>query len=167
MRSYPSWIAGLRYRSADGLDRGRYCAKHLQPGATLDLVPEPNNPHSQEGYAVAIKHRGRHLGYVPARHDWVGRALSERTTLGCVVVRMDIEGWFFRSARAVGLRIDVLNGGSQRLKVEPRTIDPTADAVRRNREQRAREACLDGLRVLAWISTARDCPNGAGVSSAI
>jgi hypothetical protein len=154
MRSYPSWIAGLRYRAPDGLNRGRYCAKHLSLGSVLDLVPEPDNPHSEEGHAVAIKNRGRHLGYIPARHDWIGRALSEGTPLRCVVTRMEVGGWLFSKARLVVLRIDVLDAARPRSMGSP--VDPTADVVRRNREQRAREACMDGLRVLAYLALSDD-----------
>ena len=64
MRSYPSWIAGLRHRGMDGTNRGRYCGR-LRTGDRLDLVPEPENPHDE--YAVAVRHDGRHLGYIPAR----------------------------------------------------------------------------------------------------
>jgi hypothetical protein len=160
MRSYPSWIAGLRYRAPDGLNRGRYCAKHLLPGATLDLLPEPDNPQSEEGNAVAIKFRGRHLGFIPSRHEWVGRALSEGTALRCVVIRVEVGGWLFSIARSVALRIDVLDGsgpGGVRKAVGGDSIaHPAADVARRNREQRAREACMDGLRVLAYLALSDD-----------
>jgi hypothetical protein len=118
----------------------------------LDLVPEPDNPHSEEGHAVAVRYRGRHLGYVPARHDWIGRAISEGTQLRCVVTHMEVGGWLFSKARLVVLRIDVLDGARPR----PPSIAPAADVVQRNREQRAREACMDGLRVLAYLALSDD-----------
>jgi len=82
MRWYPSWIAGIKYTAPDGTDRGKYCARNLSVGAVLDLVLEPDNPHSR--WAVAIKHQGHHLGYVPARHDWVGRALRDVRALNAL-----------------------------------------------------------------------------------
>jgi len=154
MRSYPSWIAGLRYRAPDGLNRSWYCAKHLQPGAIVDLVPEPDNPHSEEGNAVAVKYQGRHLGYIPARHDWIGRALSEGTALRCTVTRVEKHGWLFSRAQSVALRVDVLEGGAAAAKTPPR--DAAVDVVRRNREQRARDACMDGLRVLSYLALSDD-----------
>jgi hypothetical protein len=154
MRSYPSWIAGLRYRAPDGLNRSWYCAKHLQPGATLDLVPEPDNPQSEDGNAVALKYRGRHLGYIPARHDWIGRALSEGTALRCIVTRVEKRGLLFSRAQSVALRVDILEGGAAAAKTPPR--DPAEDVVRRNLEQRARDACMDGLRVLSYLALSDD-----------
>lgn len=62
MRTYPSWIAGLRYRGPDGTNRGRYCVHNLNPGVALDLLAEPSNPH--DNHAVAVKHRGHYLGYI-------------------------------------------------------------------------------------------------------
>jgi len=155
MRSYSSWIAGLRYRAPNGLNRGRYCAKHLRPGVALDLVPEPDNPQDDEGNAVALKHAGRHLGYIPARHQWVGRALSEGTALRCVVTGVEVHGWLFATARAVALRVDIIDseGGSAATVI---ASDAHRDIVQRNREQRARDACMDGLRVLNYLALSDD-----------
>ena len=146
MRSYPSWIAGIKYTGPDGTDRGKYCARYLSTGAVLELVPEPDNPHSTSGLAVAIKHQGHHLGYVPARHDWVGSALLEGKTLSCVVNQIETKGWLFRRARHVALNIYV----SDHRPAVPQ--DPQAVALSRHREARAREACINGLRVLAYIA---------------
>jgi hypothetical protein len=120
----------------------------------LDLVPEPNNPHSEDGNAVAVKYHGHQLGYVPARHDWVARALLEGTDLRCVVARVEKGGWFFPKARSVVLRIDVLDAAERAARMPAH--DAAADAVRRNREQRARDACLDGLRILHYVALSDD-----------
>lgn len=144
MRSYPSWIAGLRYRGPDGTKRGNYCLR-LREGDRLDLVPEPNNKHDQD--AIAIKHNGRHLGYVPSRHQWVAEALAEGRQLSCVVARMEKEGWLFQRVSFVGVRITI-EGASR--------TNARDAAIARTMEVRAREACIDGLRVLAYMAMADD-----------
>lgn len=76
VRSYPSYVAGLRYRDpVTGIDRSTYAAARVSAGDALDLVPEPDNPHDSD--AVRFEHGGFRLGYVPARHSWVVRALAE------------------------------------------------------------------------------------------
>src|SRR5438309_11623545 len=104
VRTYPSWIAGLQYRSPQGLNRAKFCLHHLMPGTALALVPEPNNPHSD--HAVAVRLGGFHLGYIPERHDWVHRALvDEGLQLHCVVERVEAKGWLFRRAGRVALSV--------------------------------------------------------------
>ena len=143
IKGYPSWIAGIKYRGPDGTDRGKYCARNLSAGAVLDLVLEPDNLHSR--WAVAIKHHGRHLGYVPERHHWVGCALREGKALSCVVNQMETEGWLFRRrARFVALDISVSDD------------QPARDIVDKEKRGRAREACISGLRVLAHIALSDD-----------
>lgn len=107
-RAYPSFIAGLRHPAPDGLDRGRYCAD-LAPGMRLDLVPEPDNPH--DPCAVSVRHKGRHLGFVPAKHSWVCRSLAEGDALQCIVTETELE-----TGRAVyvGLEIAVTADGRKR-----------------------------------------------------
>jgi hypothetical protein len=149
VRSYRSWIAGLRYRGPDGTNRGRYCAYNLKVSTRLDLIPEPDNPHDQ--YAVAVKHKGHHLGYIPARHSWIGDALNdEGAVLGCDVDKIETVGWLFRRASFVGLRITITK---DRQPTKPK-IPPcrSEDALRQKLEQKARDACLDGLRVLDYIA---------------
>jgi hypothetical protein len=97
MRSYPSWIHGL--------NRTRYCARHLKPGAFLDLVPEQESPHDRA--AVALHHAGHHIGYIPERHHWIARALDDGETLACVVMKVEIRGRLLRRARHVDLLIGV------------------------------------------------------------
>jgi HIRAN domain len=144
MRSYPSWIAGLRYRGPDGTNRGRYCCG-LQVGTTLQLVPEPSNPYSK--HAVAVVHQGHHLGYIPERHDWVASAIAEGHRLSCSVRKVEVEGWFFRRASLVGLQVTVEDGHD--------FIGASAGLEQNSKlEKAAREACIDGLRVLAFIAMA-------------
>ena len=64
MRSYPSWIAGLKFPAPDGTDRGAYCAG-LTEGSSLNMVPEPTNKF--DSHAVALHHNGKHLGYIPPK----------------------------------------------------------------------------------------------------
>jgi HIRAN domain len=109
VRSYPSWIAGLRYRGPDGTKRGKYCLG-LREGDRLDLVPEPENEHDRN--AIAIKHNGRHLGYVPMRHQWVAEAIAEGDRLSCAVTKMETEGWLLKRASFVGVRIAVEGDGN-------------------------------------------------------
>jgi hypothetical protein len=106
-RSYPSWIAGLRYRGPDGTNRARYC-RDLQIGALLKLVPEPDNAYSE--HAVAVIHQGHHLGYIPERHDWIASAIAEDRRLSCSVRKVEVEGWLFRRASFVGLQVTVEDG---------------------------------------------------------
>ena len=56
-----STLAGYRYHAAPAL------AGALLPGATLDLVREPDNPH--DANAVRVEWRGRKLGYVPRANN--------------------------------------------------------------------------------------------------
>jgi hypothetical protein len=113
MRSYPSWIAGLKHRAPDGTDRARYCARYLKPGMFLKLVPEPDNRHSDT--AVAVRHGRCHLGYIPERHDWVFASLDDGETLACMVMEVQIKGWFFKRAKTVKLQIGIADRATQAL----------------------------------------------------
>ena len=150
VRSYPTWIAGLRYPGPDGTNRSRYCARNLSLGTELDLLPEPNNPH--DIHAVAVKHRDHHLGYIPVRHAWIGRALiDDKEALNCKVDKIETVGWLFPRASFVGLRVAVIQ---DRLAIKGR-VSPSNrsnDTARLKLEQKARDACLDGLRILDYIA---------------
>jgi hypothetical protein len=149
VRSYRSWIAGLRYRGPDGINRGSYCAHNLKLGERLDLIPEPDNPH--DDHAVAVKHHGHHLGYIPARHSWIGDALiDEDAVLTCDVDKIETVGWLFRRASFVGLLVTIVKD-RQPTKTRMLSSRPE-DAPRRKLEEKARDACLDGLRVLDYIA---------------
>lgn len=148
MRSYPSWIAGLQYRAPDGTDRTKYCAG-LSPGTALRLMREPSNPHDDN--AVSFHHGARHLGYVPRKHSWVGRAMDEGKSLECEIIEIELSGSVFsRRAEHVETRISVVDSAP--------VIDAAAAAAaiakktRKEREDRARNACVDGLRVLAYLT---------------
>jgi len=150
VRSYPSCIAGLRCRGPDGTNRGRYCVHNLKFGTQLDLLPEPNNPHDDR--AVAVKHEGHHLGYIPARHSWIGDALiDENEILNCNVDKIETVGWLFPRASFVGLRVVVFNDREAAKAKAPSSRGPE-DMARQKLEQKARDVCLDGLRVLDYIA---------------
>lgn len=85
-----------------------HCVHNLRLGTQLDLLPEPNNPH--DDHAVAVKHQGHHLGYIPARHSWIGEALiDENELLNCNVDRIATIGWLFPRASFIGLRVVVID----------------------------------------------------------
>ena len=151
MRSYPSWIAGLRYRGPDGTNRASYCVRNRRVGSRLDLIPEPSNSH--DDHAVAVKHRGRHLGYVPMRHSWVGEALiDEDAVLDCDVTKIETSGWIFPCASFVGLLISIIED-RRATKAKGASLNPRPeDTARLKLEHKARDACLDGLRVLDYIA---------------
>jgi hypothetical protein len=107
VRSYPSRVAGLRQRSAAGTDRRRYAYEHVAPGDALELVREAADPGSE--HAVAYRHRGTHLGYVPKRQRWIAEALDDGVSLAAVVNEMKIGGIFRRHAKFIGTRIVVLD----------------------------------------------------------
>lgn len=156
MRSYPSWIAGLKYPGPDGTNRGWYC-KGLRPGTMLNLVREPDNPHSESGLAVAVTHEGRHLGYIPSRHEWVGEAIDEDKVVTCIVDRIEISGWLFRRARFVGLILSVARRTREPVAKEPKPKrDKAAEAREKERERKAGDLCIDGLKILAHIAKSDD-----------
>ena len=65
VRSYPSWIAELRRKSPEGIDRRHYVYEKIGPGEPIELIREPAN--HRDDHAVSFRHRGIHLGYVPKR----------------------------------------------------------------------------------------------------
>ncbi|XIA63093.1 hypothetical protein ACFIOY_27955 [Bradyrhizobium sp. TZ2] len=169
MRSYPSWIAGLKYPAPDGTDRGAFCAG-LAEGSLLDMVPEPTNKFDSN--AVALHRNGKHLGYIPQRHVWVSEAIGEGKILQCAVIEVEVAGggiFSKRRAEHVETRISVV------ADVHPEIIAARAAARQEAREQkqaeqkaraaarqflrdrklledRARKCCADGLRVLAYLA---------------
>jgi hypothetical protein len=112
VRSYPSWIADLKRKSPDGIDRRRYAYEHIRPGEALELVREFAN--RSDDRAVAYCHRGVRVGYVPKRQRWIAEALEDGLCLAAVAVEVKI-GWIARRrAKFVGTRIVVLNDGRKR-----------------------------------------------------
>lgn len=85
---------------------------------------------------------------------WIGRALSEGTGLRCVVTGIEVRGWLFPTAHSVALRVDIIDGEGPDARVS--APDTREDIVHRNREQRARDACMDGLRVLSYLALSDD-----------
>ena len=75
-----STLAGYRYHAAPAL------AGALQPGETLDLVREPDNPH--DANAVRVEWQGRKLGYVPrADNAALAWAMDSGETVTAIVAR--------------------------------------------------------------------------------
>ncbi|MGB8557696.1 MAG: HIRAN domain-containing protein [Pseudolabrys sp.] len=105
VRSYPTWIADLRHRSPAGVDRRRYIYKEIKPGESIELIRELVN----QSNAVAFRHRGVHLGYVPKRHHWVAPALDDGRRLVAIVDKIKVGGVFRRRAKSVRVRIAVLD----------------------------------------------------------
>jgi hypothetical protein len=106
VRSYPSWIEGLRRRSPTVR---RYAFDQLGPGESLELVRE--RVESAHEYAVSYRHRNVHLGYVPTRHRWIAEAIDDGRRLLAIVETVK-SGWIFRRrAKFVGTRIVVLYDG--------------------------------------------------------
>jgi hypothetical protein len=110
VRSYPSWIAELKRKSAGkSIDCRRYVYEHIRPGEALELIRESAN--QSDGHAVAYHHRGVHIGYVPKRHHWIAKALDDGLRLAVIADRIKIGGIFRRRAKFVGTRIIVLYDG--------------------------------------------------------
>lgn len=149
-RAYPSFIAGLAYESPTGTDRRRYCAC-LQVGSTLELVPEPTNAHDPD--AIALVHDGHHLGYVPAKHRWVAESLAEGDELICLVESVGIDDADPDCAYRVGLQIGIVSDGDDIPALFLReTPEMRAARERQDLEDTARRCCVDGLRVLVYLS---------------
>lgn len=170
MRSYPSWIAGLKYPAPDGTDRGAYCAG-LAEGSLLNMSREPTNKFDSN--AVALHHDGKNLGYIPQRHAWVGEAIDEGKALQCAVIEVEVTGGgIFSKKRAehVETRISVVtevdpnltaarSAAKQEAREQKQAEQHARAATRqflRDRkilEDRARKCCADGLRILAYLAT--------------
>ena len=108
VHEYPSFVAGLRYKGRDGFDRARYCARHLRVGERLLLHEEPDNPVDDEATTISPA-KAPHLivGYIPAKHHWVHRALDEGAVIDAVVETVECDGWFFRRAWRVWIMVRV------------------------------------------------------------
>ena len=74
-------MAGFQYHQGEKLWR------RLRPGATLELVREPDNPYDPR--AVRLDWRGRKLGYVPRRDNAaVSQLLDNKQSLSARIVRL-------------------------------------------------------------------------------
>jgi hypothetical protein len=109
VRSYPSWIAELSRKSAEGVDRCRYAYEHLGAGEALELVRERAD--SRSDHAVSYYHRGVHLGYVPKRHHWIAAALDDGLRLAVIVEKIKLRWFARRRAKSVATRVIVLYDG--------------------------------------------------------
>jgi hypothetical protein len=107
VQSYPSWIAELRRKSPDGTDRRRYAYEKIRPGESIELIREPANHGAH--HAVAFRHRGVHLGYVPKRHRWVAPAIDDGRRLVAIADQVKVGGIVRRRAKFVRVRILVLD----------------------------------------------------------
>jgi hypothetical protein len=107
VRSYPTWIAELRHKSPEGVDRRRYVYREVGPGESIELIREAAD--RRDKHAVAFRHRGVHLGYVPKKHDWVAAAIDDRRRLIAIVDKVKVRGFFRRRAKSVRIRIAVLD----------------------------------------------------------
>src|SRR5215475_10630365 len=107
VRSYPTWIAELRRKSPEGVDRRRYVYKEIGPGESVELIREVAD--QRDKHAVAFRHRSVHLGYVPKKHDWVAAAIDDGRRLVAIVDKVKVGGIFRRRAKSVRIRIAVLD----------------------------------------------------------
>jgi hypothetical protein len=106
VRSYPTWIAELKRKSPEGVDRRRYVYENIRPGDPIELIREEVG---QREHAVAFRHRGINIGYVPKRHFWVANAIDDQRGLLAIVEKVKVGGLFHRRAKFVGVRVVVFN----------------------------------------------------------
>jgi hypothetical protein len=106
VRSYPTWIAELKRKSPEGVDRRRYVYENIRPGDPIELIREEVG---QREHAVAFRHRGTNIGYVPKRHFWVANAIDDQRGLLAIVEKVKVGGLFHRRAKFVGVRVVVFN----------------------------------------------------------
>src|SRR5262245_62721104 len=78
VRSYPTWIAELKRKSPEGVDRRRYIYENIRPGDSIELIREDVG---QPEHAVAFRHRGINLGYVPKPNFWVTTPIAGKRGL--------------------------------------------------------------------------------------
>ena len=89
------------------LIRRRYVYKEIGPGDSIELIRELAD--HRDKHAVAFRHRGVHIGYVPRRHQWVAHAIDDGRRLVAIVDKVRVGGIFRRRAKYVRVRIAVLN----------------------------------------------------------
>jgi HIRAN domain len=130
---YPSFIAGLRYYSPDGLDRGRYCAHHLRHGDLLILTPEPNNPYGDHAVRISPASAPElHLGYIPHKHPWVFDAIGEGSSVDAIVESIWTFGWFrWRRAYRVSIQVRLVRAHhkASRQRAEASAFQQVQDQV--------------------------------------
>lgn len=72
MRFYPAKVVGVRYEG-----REKYVKRHVSIGDNLRFVPEPDNPHSTNGDAIAVYHGQFKVGYLPSEKRWIRESIAE------------------------------------------------------------------------------------------
>jgi hypothetical protein len=105
VRSYPTWIAELKRKSPDRVDHRRYVYEKIRPGDSIELIREETD---REEHAVAFRHRGVFIGYVPKGHFWIAHAIDDGRRLLAIVDKVKVGGIFRRRAKSVGIRVVVL-----------------------------------------------------------
>jgi len=64
IKHFHSKLAGVSHKNANGTSRQKNISK-IVDGDSLELRPEPDNPHDDE--AIAVYHSGRQIGYLGAQ----------------------------------------------------------------------------------------------------
>jgi hypothetical protein len=112
-RSFFSKIAGVTFRNPNGTSRQKLIRKYVRAGTPLELVPEPDNPYSENGTAIGVWVRTgwlfkrlRQVGYI---RDGVSEGLTEDMENGTKVTAHVAEvtggGWF--KSRGVNIEITI------------------------------------------------------------
>lgn len=103
VQSYRTWIAELRRKSPEGVDRRRFIYKEIGAGDLIELIREVADDHDK--HAVAFRHLGVHIGYVPRRHRWIAHAIDNGRRLVAIVEKVKVGVIFRRRAKFVRIRI--------------------------------------------------------------
>lgn len=85
-------VVGESYRNSDGVSRQQVIQK-LRIGDNINLIPEPNNPHSESGKCVAVWCKFGQIGYLP-EYDEDSELIFDRLieNKGVSAVVLDILG---------------------------------------------------------------------------
>ncbi len=76
------FIAGFRFHEGPDI------MPYLQPGESLTLTAEPDNPH--DPWAVRVEHNKSHIGYLPrTQNEFVARLLQQDAPVSCVINAVD------------------------------------------------------------------------------
>jgi hypothetical protein len=80
----------------------RSASREVKSEMTIELVRE-NTDHYE--HAVAFRHGGVHIVYVPKRHFWLAHAIDDGRRLLAIVDKVKVGGIFRRRAKSVGVRV--------------------------------------------------------------
>ncbi len=116
MRRYSSTIVGLPYPNKDGVPCHQVAAELLSEGDQVDLERDRANRH--DANAVAVWASGRHVGFIPEAHGFLGEQLDSGRAITATVsgIQRDVT----KKVTAVFLAIDL-----------PSSARATADFTRR------------------------------------